>query len=532
VTPTLFDISVTPGQTWSSSVRVINPNTEDITVHLTPVELESRGEQGVSRFQPISSTSSNGTSLAHWFSFPDTSVVVPQQETVSIPFRVPVPEDAAPGGQYAAILISTRPPRDATSTTQVRTAQAVSALFFMRVEGEVVEQGQIRSFRPSSMLTSRPENEFFLRFENQGTVHLQPQGDITIYNMWGQKRGVIPINQASQFGKVLPESIREFRFTWEGAFSVVDIGRYRAEATVGYGNNNRAFTQQTAYFWVIPITGLAITLGSIIGFFLLFTWLVRIYVRRALALSGVSSTVPRKAARTYSTTGATTSHDLNLTKDAEKNSISDSLISPIFAAWRDINARLGATRTVRTRLKTLINLLVRYKLVVIAVFSVLLCVWFVSWFFGAVLQSERSFESRTVDHQNQVRDTTNSEQLYRDRLRRGEAELRAITVGSIATSSVTDANITIVNVSGTPGVAATLAQKLPPAVSEGVRVRAELDRTERRSVIVYNSEQIDIAQNLSSWLDGALLSVRPTGESTTSTSPITIYAGSDVVVAE
>ena len=32
-------------------------------------------------------------------------------------------------------------------------------------------------------------------------MHIQPQGDIKIFNMWGQERGVIPVNRQTMFGK-------------------------------------------------------------------------------------------------------------------------------------------------------------------------------------------------------------------------------------------------------------------------------------------------------------------------------------------
>ena len=69
----------------------------------------------------------------------------------------------------------------------------------------------------------------------------------------GQERGIIPINQASQFGNVLPESIRKFTFTWKGEWSVSDIGRYTAMATLAYGSEERQFASAKTYFWVIPV---------------------------------------------------------------------------------------------------------------------------------------------------------------------------------------------------------------------------------------------------------------------------------------
>jgi hypothetical protein len=196
---------------------------------------------------------------------------------------VRVPESADPGGHYAAIMIGPSS-EDRESGSHMKVSSFVTSLLFVRIKGEVVESGRIREFGTERTLYQRPEANFVLRFENTGNTHLRPQGSITLYNMYGKERGQVLINEKSNFGNVLPRSIRKFQFSWSGEESLLDIGRYSAVVTLGYGENGKQNTSATTYFWVVPLVPVSITLGIALFFLLLMTWLIRRYIRRALTI--------------------------------------------------------------------------------------------------------------------------------------------------------------------------------------------------------------------------------------------------------
>ena len=103
--------------------------------------------------------------------------------------------------------------------------------------------------------------------------------------MFAKKRGYVPINQGKGgYGNVLPGSIRDFTFAWDSDAGIWDIGRYRAEATIGYGEDVKQFVTSAAYFYVLPFRPLLQVLGGIILLVFLAGWALRRYVRRALAL--------------------------------------------------------------------------------------------------------------------------------------------------------------------------------------------------------------------------------------------------------
>lgn len=286
VTPPLFQISSLPGDVWQSSIKVVNGNSYPLTVYAEILNFKPVGEAGQGKFVPAPSSGENAT-LAEWIELSSGPYTIPPEQTKDITFIADIPKDAAPGGHYAAIIISTKEP-EATGELSVRASQGVTSLFFMRVEGDVNEQGSIREFRVVDSLLDTPEAEFSLRFENKGNVHLQPRGDIVITNMWGTERGTIPVNYQTHYGNVLPESIRDFSFTWKSDFKITDIGRYKAIATLAYGEDGVKNVSAIAYFWIIPVKWTLITLAVFATFVWLIVLMVRAYVRRMLMLAGVN----------------------------------------------------------------------------------------------------------------------------------------------------------------------------------------------------------------------------------------------------
>ncbi len=287
ITPPLTQISMDPGGEWNGQIKVVNPNQNELTIFVRPVLFAPSGEEGQGRFLPQLDNveRATGTILA-WLSTPEEAIVIAPEKTAEIPISLTLPDDAPPGGHYAALLVTTENPNAEPVGNTVTVNSAIASLLFLRVSGTVVESGKVRDFFADRTFFEHPEAGFTLRFENTGTVHILPQGSITIYNMFGKKRGYVPINQSTSFGNVLPGTIRKFRFTWKSDEGAYDIGRYRAVATLTYGSEGgRQNVSSTAYFYVVPFTKVAQVLGFLAFFITFFVWAVRAYVRRALRLA-------------------------------------------------------------------------------------------------------------------------------------------------------------------------------------------------------------------------------------------------------
>ena len=294
ITPPLFQMAIGPGEVWRSSLKVVNTNSYDLTVYASTMNFEAGGEEGQGRFVPILSRNSgipltagentvDSYSLAQWIEITPDPIFIPQGKSVDIPFTVRTPQDAEAGGHYAAILVGTRPQNENANGANILVSSQVSSLFLVRVNGDVREEGHIKEFRSGRTFYEKPDIDFILRFANTGNVHLKPQGEIAIFNMWGSEMGKIAINEKSDFGNVLPRSARKFIFNWQRDLNFLEMGRFKAAATISYGEDKRQSISRAVYFWILPSKPLLGVLVSFLVFILIIFLLIRRYVKKSLA---------------------------------------------------------------------------------------------------------------------------------------------------------------------------------------------------------------------------------------------------------
>ncbi len=296
ITPPLIKINISPGEIFSSSVKIVNNNPSDLTVYAFIRDFKGgTGEGGQIEF--IEEKEIEGKErylLSKWIDISREQILIPPYQSKQVPFTIRVPREAEPGGKYALILVGTNPSTGKIPGGGIKISSLVSSLLLVNVRGAIIEKARIREFSTEKNFYQKPEVKFTLRVENMGNVHIQPQGEIKIYNFWGKERGFIPINHKTEFGNVLPKSIRRWEFVWNGEGSPLEAGRYKAVLTLIYGNETKQTLSQTLYFWVLPIIPVLSILGGVFLFFAFIFLTVRTYVKRAIFLAqkeaGVIST--------------------------------------------------------------------------------------------------------------------------------------------------------------------------------------------------------------------------------------------------
>lgn len=191
-------------------------------------------------------------------------------QRIILPIEISIPEDAEPGGRYGTVIVATSPPKiEEGEVKEPRPTVAVISrlanLFFVRVKGEVIENGFLKEFKSERKFYERGPISFQLLFENNGNVHLTPYGMIEIFNLVGNKVGELEINPYF----AMPDSLRLREVQWDKTWL---FGRYLALASVNRGYQD-IIDQKSIEFWVIPWK---IVLAGLVGLFLIiwfFRWL-------------------------------------------------------------------------------------------------------------------------------------------------------------------------------------------------------------------------------------------------------------------
>lgn len=288
ITPPLIKNNINPGTVWKSAVKVVNNNPEEIKVYMQVSDFESGGGEGTVKFLPENNDpEAEKYLLSKWINIESGPITIGGFKSEEIPFIIDVPDDAAPGGYYAAIMVGTKPEERMVEGSSISVGTMLASLILLNINGDVIEKGRIREFSTDKSFYSIPDVNFKVVFENMGNVHVQPQGEVRIFNLLNKDVGSISINHNTEFGNVLPGGTREWSYNWKGEESFLNMGRYKAELILGYGQEARQTENIYLYFWVLDFKMIAIIVVPFILFFAIVIIFVKISIRRAIKNSGL-----------------------------------------------------------------------------------------------------------------------------------------------------------------------------------------------------------------------------------------------------
>jgi len=206
VSPVKIEVSGDPGQTLTGELELFNGEQSDVTLYSSFEKFDAQGETGTPVF-------SNATEdLATWIQV-SPSVTLKPLDRVKLPYRITIPDDAIPGGHFAAIFWNNAPPND-LNTGEVGVGSKIGILVLLKVSGDITEAGSFIGFGTENNKTffTTPPVNFWYRFENAGNDRVKPSGTILVRNTFGLKSAEFNANPTD--GNVLPQSIRKLTASW------------------------------------------------------------------------------------------------------------------------------------------------------------------------------------------------------------------------------------------------------------------------------------------------------------------------------
>jgi hypothetical protein len=246
VTPVTDSFDAIPGKTITRTVRVINPVVKEVTLYPRALDFHTDNEKGQPNFFTPKDRTSRWT-MSQWMTFSKPFLRITPNEEEKFDVIINVPENADPGGHYAAILFSTEQPKLEQDVSQIGVVGLVGTLMLAKVPGDIVERLTLEEFVAPKVLITPPAN-FSILFSNTGNIHLRPKGELKIRNWFGDTSAAIKINEGE--GNVLPDSKRRFETSWQ--YNWKAFGKYTAITALYYGSEEKQLIA-TRTFVVIPI---------------------------------------------------------------------------------------------------------------------------------------------------------------------------------------------------------------------------------------------------------------------------------------
>jgi len=270
--PALVEVNATKGKSYTIELKVLNVTKSTLSFDATVDDFGAKDETGAPNVI-LDTNSDLPTSIKSWVdTIPSFTLQPNERRTFQV--AIDVPSSAEPGGHYGVIRFAGRTPNSTSAIGQVASA---GTLVLIRVDGAVNEKLELASFdvtkdgsTPASSFESGPLT-FVTRFQNTGSVHVKPVGQIEIRGGLTGTDTIIPVNKDA--GNVLPSSVRRFTSDLKTSWM---IGRYTADISIAYGTTGQALVR-TISFWVIPYKLILISLIVLATLIYIFRGLIKRY---------------------------------------------------------------------------------------------------------------------------------------------------------------------------------------------------------------------------------------------------------------
>lgn len=268
ISPPLVEKSINPGESISGVIKVTNVTDQKLNVTTSKKYFTASGEGGEPSIQDNEDTT---YTLSKWIDIEKEFTLDPE-ETKNINYTIHVPDNAEAGGHYSVVLFTPSATENGNkvSGSAVSAVSQIGSLFLVTVTGNINYNGQIVDFSSSKKIYVNSTNlvDLVTRFQNLSTIHVKPQGNITIKNAFGKTVSSLVFNEKS--GNVLPDSIRKFNNDWTKKYG---FGWYKANINLTYGAGQTAAAN--LIFWIIPwkeTTGAIVAIILVIWLFSRLQW--------------------------------------------------------------------------------------------------------------------------------------------------------------------------------------------------------------------------------------------------------------------
>ncbi len=191
VSPGKTEMVIKPGETSVKNVTITNRFQQQMRFILKVEDFTSPDKLG--ELIKFLGDEKGPYSLKDYITLDTYEIVLQPGDRANIPVVISIPMDAQPGGLYGAIMFSyeSMDPLEEERLKEEEVRGGVSYetrianLFFIRIPGDVKEEGVLKSFKSDNRWYRSAPVNFNWSYENSGNVYNTPYGVVEITNLYG-----------------------------------------------------------------------------------------------------------------------------------------------------------------------------------------------------------------------------------------------------------------------------------------------------------------------------------------------------------
>lgn len=250
--PPRLEMEVKPGEVGHQVLKVRNTGESEQAVIVKIQDFIVKDDKGTP--VPVEEEISGRWAASTWVTVSPSKFTIKPGELKELDMTIIVPDDALPGGHYAVVFYE---PAQGIEIEGTKSAVAlnVGTLVYITVPGPITENAVVRRMDIPSFSEYGPV-KIKTEIANMSDVHINPVGEIKIYNMLGGLDQTLKLDSLNIF----PGTSREYENSWD---KIWGFGKYKAMLEAGYGSQGNTL-QAVVYFWVLPWKIIVFTVLTIV----------------------------------------------------------------------------------------------------------------------------------------------------------------------------------------------------------------------------------------------------------------------------
>lgn len=221
------------------------------------------------------------STVTSWIEVTRGRIEIPPGEQKEVPITLRVNPYAEPGEYHAFVGFVPAPNRPAAEALAMA-GEADGVIVKLTIADKRTDSMKISGFLIDRFVTNEDSRRIDVEIQNVGDVASAPKGEIIFYDSRGVEIDSTPFNEegiAVPPGKTITlQSIVPLKD---------DIGRFKANLSLRYGENQQASLYDTSYFYLLPSHLLLLLFGAILIGAIVITLLFR---RAFMATQGEDET--------------------------------------------------------------------------------------------------------------------------------------------------------------------------------------------------------------------------------------------------